>query len=254
MESIRVIIIDDEQHARTVLSKLLEKSFPEVTIVGEGDSLPIAIELIHSQSPDIVFLDIEMPNYSGLQINDFIREGREFDIVFITAYNQYAINAIKISAFDYLLKPIDANELKETILRFKQKKARPQVPSVHQRLEALNENLVAHLPKKLIIQTHQGVHYFEMENILYIEASGMYTIVHSKTGQFVASKPIKEFESLLNENFFRIHRSYVVNCSYVVKYSNKDGGLVTLLDGTSIPISRTKKNELLAYLRKTQSV
>ncbi|MCA6437364.1 MAG: response regulator transcription factor [Bacteroidetes bacterium] len=254
MENIKVIVIDDEQHARTVLGALLEKSFPEVTIVGEGDSLPKAIELIHSKNPDIVFLDIEMPNYSGLQINDFIKEGREFDIVFITAYDQYAINAIKMAAFDYLLKPIDANELKETISRFKQKKEKNLSNSVHQRLTALNENLTASQPKKLIIQTHQGVHYFEMENILYIEASGMYTIVHSKTGQFVASKPIKEFESLLNEYFFRAHRSYVVNCNYVVKYSNKDGGLVTLVDGTSIPISRTKKNDLLVFLRKIQNV
>jgi two-component system, LytTR family, response regulator len=251
MSEIKAIIIDDELHARTILSKLLNFSFPEIKIVGEGEDLPKAIELIYKEKPDLVFLDIEMPNYSGLQINDFLGTKRNFDIIFVTAYNQFAINAIKISAFDYLLKPIQEEELAISINRFKEKFETSKNLNTIDKLEILNENLKSTHPKKLIIQNHQGIYYFELETIFYLEASGMYTIVHSKEGQFVASKPLKDFESLLSSNFFRIHRSYIVNCDYITKYSNKEGSAITINNGTSLPLSRSKKEEFLQFTKRS---
>ncbi len=246
MEKIKAIIVDDEHHARTVLTKLLAMSFPEIEIIGEGGSLPEAVDLIHANSPDLVFLDIEMPNYSGLQINDFVKSNRNFEIVFVTAYNHYAINAIKISAFDYLLKPVQLDDLKETISRFKEKQT--DITVVNNKLEILNENLKPNQPKKLVIQTHQGIHYFYMDGIHFLEASGMYTFIHSKTGKFMASKPIKDFEDLLDNNFYRIHRSYIVNCNSVIKFSAKEGNSVSLVDGSSLPLSRAKKVEFFSKL------
>jgi len=247
MEKIKAIIIDDEKHSRTITKELLSQSFPEIEIVGEGDNLPKAVELIYEFSPNLVFLDIEMPNYSGLQINDFIKSDRNFEIVFITAYNQFAIEALRISAFDYLLKPIQLDELEQTIIRFKEKLSKLSGQKITDKLEVLSHNLNPNVAKKLVIQTHQGIHYFEINKIYYLEASGMYTVFHLEAGQFVASKPLKDFEDILGGGFFRIHRSYIVNCSLITVFSNKEGGSVTLNNGTNLPISRNRKEEFLSF-------
>ena len=247
--ALKAFIIDDEAHARTVLKTLLQRNFPEVEICGEAESIPRAIGAIHEHKPDVLFLDIEMPHFSGLQINEFLTEERDFEIIFVTAYNQYAINAIKLSAFDYLLKPIQINELRESISRLVHKKNFDEKNSSAEKIRVLEQNLDTAQPKKLVIPTHQGIHYFDLENISHLEASGMYTIIHTQNEQFVASKPIKEFEDMLTTNFFRIHRSYILNCDYITRYSNKDGGNVTLKNGIVLPISRNKKELFLEFLK-----
>lgn len=252
MNEIKAIIIDDESHARDLLSKIITISFPDIKLVGQGENLPQAVDLIYSLKPDLVFLDIEMPNYSGLQINDFIKTDKNFDIIFVTAYDQFAINAIKISAFDYLLKPVQIDELTNTINRYKEKNKLNSENTIQKKLNALSNNLKPNNPKKLVIQTHQGIHYFELDNIFYLEAGGMYTIIHSKDGQFVASKPLKEFEEILSANYFRTHRSYIVNCDYVIKYSSKEGGAITLSNGSSLPISRSRKDEFLKFTKSLE--
>lgn len=249
MKQIKAFIIDDEAHARTVLRSLLLKNFPELTILGEAESIPKAMDSIYAQKPDVLFLDIEMPHFSGLQINEFLTADCDFEIVFVTAYNQYAINAIKLSAFDYLLKPIQIQELKETVNRLISKRKNTSSSNPSEQFASLEQNLQPNKPKKLVIQSHQGIHYFETEGISHLEASGMYTIIHSANEQFVASKPIKEFEELLTEYFFRIHRSYIINCKFITLYSNKDGGSVTLKNGISLPISRNKKEAFTEYLK-----
>jgi len=195
----------------------------------------------------LVFLDIEMPNYSGLQINDFIKSDRNFEIVFITAYNQFAIEALRISAFDYLLKPIQLEELEQTIMRFKAKLNKLSEQKITDKLAVLNHNLNPNVSKKIVIQTHQGIHYFEINKIYYLEASGMYTVFHLEAGQFVASKPLKDFEDILGTGFFRIHRSYIVNCNYIIKYSNKEGAMVTLINNATLPLSRSKREEFINF-------
>jgi two-component system LytT family response regulator len=248
-QKIRAIIIDDEKHSRTLIKELIELSELDVNIIGEGENLPSAIELIYSLKPDLVFLDIEMPGYSGLQISDFIKADRDFDIIFVTAYNQFAIEALRMSAFDYLLKPLEIDELTASIERFKKRKALAVDNSITKKLDILTNNLTK-TNKKIVIQSQQGMHYFETDKIYYLEASSMYTVIHLETGQFVASKPIKDFEEILSDNFFRIHRSYIINCNYVVKYSNKDGAIVTLINNTSLPISRSKRDEFIKHSKK----
>jgi two-component system, LytTR family, response regulator len=250
MVTIKAFIIDDEAHARTVLKSLLLKNFPEITVIGEAESIPKGMDSIHNEKPDVLFLDIEMPHFSGLQINEFLTEKRHFDIVFVTAYNQYAINAIKLSAFDYLLKPLQLHELKETIERLIEKYKNKSIAPSPEQLNALENNLEKNQPKKLVLQTHQGIHYFDLDSISHLEASGMYTIIHYDKEQFVASKPIKEFEEMLTSDFFRIHRSYIINCHQLSRYSNKEGGSVTLRNGQNLPISRNKKESFLEFLEK----
>jgi two-component system LytT family response regulator len=249
-QKIKAIIVDDEKHSRTLLKELIELAELEVEIIGEGENLPNAVELIYSLKPDLVFLDIEMPGYSGLQINDFIKSEREFDIIFVTAYNQFAIEALRMSAFDYLLKPLEIDELTASIDRYKKKKVLKIDNSITKKLEVLTNNLATTTNKKIVIQSQQGMHYFETDKIYYLEASSMYTIIHMDTGQFVASKPIKDFEEILSPNFFRIHRSYIINCNYVVKYSNKEGAVVTLINNTSLPISRSKRDDFIKHSKK----
>jgi two-component system, LytTR family, response regulator len=246
-QKIKAIIVDDEKHSRTLLKELIELAELDVEIIGEGENLPNAIELIYSLKPDLVFLDIEMPGYSGLQINDFIKSEREFDIIFVTAYNQFAIEALRMAAFDYLLKPMEVGELTASIGRFKTKRSLNINNSISKKLDVLTNNLATVNHKKIVIQSQQGMHYFETDKIYYLEASSMYTIIHLETGQFVASKPIKEFEEILGPNFFRIHRSYIINCNYVIKYSNKEGAMITLINNTALPISRVKREEFIRY-------
>lgn len=247
---LKAYIIDDESHARTVLKTLIERNFQEVEICGEAESIPKAIDAIKEQKPELLFLDIEMPHFSGLQIHEFFNDGHNFEIIFVTAYNQYAINAIKLSAFDYLLKPLQISELRESLHRLLIKRSSYGSNTSLEKLKALEHNMCNTQPKRLVIQTHQGTRYFDLENISHLEASGMYTIIHTKNEQFVASKPIKDFEDMLTANFFRIHRSYILNCDHITRYTNKDGGNATLKNGIVLPISRNKKELFQEYLKK----
>lgn len=250
MTTIKAIIIDDESHARTMLKELILLANLKIEIIGEGENLPSAVNLIYSLKPDIVFLDIEMPSYSGLQINDFLKDKTDFEIIFITAYNQYAIEALRMAAFDYLLKPLQIEDLTQSIERYHNKKKHPPL-NLTNKLDTLSNNLSNNAPKKIIIQTHQGIHYFELDKIYYLEASGMYTVFHLESGQFIASKPLKDFEDILGNNFFRIHRSYIINCNFVIKYSNKEGAMITLINNTTLPLSRSKKEEFVNFTKNT---
>lgn len=245
MTKLRAIIVDDEQHARVVLKSLLSK-LDGVEVVAESSNLPEAIDLLKQLKPNLLFLDIEMPKYSGLRIAEFIGQEKDFEIVFVTAYNHYAINAFKVSAFDYLLKPIQLSELNTTLDRLKNKlKYQNDLPN---KLKVLDENLSGDRLKKLTIHSHQGIHYFELDSIVYIEASGMYSIIQTTTDSFVASKPLKDIEDHLDSRFFRIHRSYIVNCNNVTKVLNKEGTSVILKNGKSLPLARSKKEEFLKCL------
>lgn len=240
MIKFKALIVDDEQHARVVLSNLLSSKFNSVEVVGEASNLPDAVDLINQTKPDILFLDIEMPKFSGLRITEFIEKERNFEIVFVTAYNHYAINAFKVSAFDYLLKPVQISDLAATLERLQKRYSYKSDLSA--KLKVLDENLANSRVKKLTIHTHQGIHYFDLDDIQYIEASGMYSTIHTLNGSFVASKPLKELEDSLDTRYFRIHRSFLVNCSNVIKIVN---GNVVLKNDHTLPLSRTKKEEFL---------
>jgi len=148
MNTIKAIIIDDESHARTMLKELILLANLKIEIIGEGENLPSDVNLIYSLKPDIVFLDIEMPGYSGLQINDFLKDKTDFDIIFITAYNQYAIEALRMAAFDYLLKPLQIEDLTQSIQRYENKKKNKSLNFTTNKLEALSNNLLNNTQKK----------------------------------------------------------------------------------------------------------
>ena len=245
---IKALIIDDEYKARNVLNHYILSFIPEITEVQQADSVEAALEILKTFQPGIVFLDVEMPHKNGF---DFLLSLHEptFEIIFTTAYNQYAIQAIRFSALDYLLKPVDPDELRAAIDRYIEK----QKP-VKQKKE-LFDNLVQNIGKKevkdfrLAVPSSQGVFFFTLDEILRLEADRNYTVIHLVGKRpFVASKTLKHFEEMLEEfKFIRTHKSHLVNTTHIVRLSH-DHESVLLSDGMKIEISRRKKEEVQQQL------
>lgn len=237
----KAIIVDDEQHAIELFQKVSKLFENNLEIVATATNLPDCVLLINEHRPDVVFMDIDMPNYSGLQIQDFFSK-KFFEVVYVTAHGEYAIEALRQAAFDYLLKPIDAKSLRKCLDRLE----------VHLKLkqqetqEKKNETPVR--PKRIVVNSHQGTYFIELDKVLYIEASSMYCIIHTNTDQIIVSKPLGEFDYLEEFAFFRVHRSYLVNTSFVSKFSNAEGNEVELQNGKKIPVSRTRKDAFKAYM------
>ncbi|GHB43417.1 LytR/AlgR family response regulator transcription factor [Mongoliitalea lutea] len=235
------IIVDDEPNARLSLRGMLETYFPNIQITGEAKNLPDAIKLIHQQKPDIIFLDIEMPGYSGLEILDFFN-GHQLHckIIFVTAYEEFALKAFELSAVDYLLKPIQ----KEALERALSKATGSQIEN----LEILHENLKTHKPQKIALQTGEGLIFLKLDEILYLKADGSYTHFHlSNKEKIIVSKRLQEYEKLLElGSFMRIHRSHIINLDHIKKITKEDGGGVVMSNGELLSITQDKKADLLA--------
>jgi two-component system LytT family response regulator len=240
-DKLRVVLVDDEQHAIVLVKKLLTLFDNNVEVVGEANQLPAAIQLINQLKPDAVFMDIDMPNYSGLQIQDFFDQQRSFKLVYITAHSEYAIAALKIQAFDYLLKPVEIEELANCLKRLNSEISRAN--------QIIDPSQATISDKKIAVNSHQGINYIELVDILYIEASGMYSVIHTLTDQTIVSKPLKDFEFLEASGFFRVHRSYLVNTKVVKKLNKVNCHEVELKNGITIPIARTKKEQFISYMK-----
>ncbi len=246
----RALIIDDEAKARSVLQTMLSEFFTEITGIKLAENLMEGVKVIKDYKPDIVFLDIEMPEYSGLEILDFINEPINFQLIFTTAYQQYALDALKLSAVDYLVKPIAIDELKtaiqKAIVNIESKKVSFQFEELKKAIQSLSSHKIAlEIPGEIIFVSH--------DDILYLEADGMYTKVHlANSKQELISKPLSYFETQLKNNhlFFRCHRSYLINLYYLEKFVKKDGDFLLMKNQTSIPISRTKKQEFLKIVKE----
>ncbi len=242
---IKVIIIDDEQRARILLKEMLIEYCDDIDIVTECDDLPTGVKAIRKHQPDLVFLDIEMPGHSGLEMLDFFDANEiNFSIIFTTAYDQYAIQAFKLSAVDYLLKPIDPNELVTSVERYKKLLKKQKEDYL-----ILKENL--NQPHKIAVPTGNTIKFIELENILFLEASSSYTeIVFADNTKLMVSRTLKNFEEVLNRNtlFFRCHKSYIVNIQFISDYVKSDGGYIILKNKTKIPISPEKTGELLEMM------
>lgn len=246
---IKALIIDDELKARNILQHYIVNFIPEITEVQQADSVDTAISIMQTYKPDIVFLDVEMPNKNGF---DFLTASREpgFDVIFTTAYNQYAIQAIRFSALDYLLKPVDPDELKAAVMRHIDKK-----DAVHEKKQ-LFDNLVQNIDKKEIkdfriaVPSNEGVYFFTIDEILRLEADRSYTHIHLVGKRpFIASKTLKHFEEMLDEfQFIRTHKSHLVNPRHITRVSN-DNEFVILTDGTKVEVSRRKKDDVLQQLK-----
>lgn len=245
------ILIDDEKNSRDALQKKLQSHCPEIKIAAVCNNGIEGIAAIKQNRPDIVFLDIEMPHMNGFTMLEQLNE-KYFDIIFTTAYNQYAINAIRCGAFDYLVKPVDINELKAVVKRVAEKK---QHSTITERLNILLDQLQqpsATKPKKIAVATHEGLELVAVDVIIYMEAEGNYTRLYfTEQKPLLASKTLKEFEDLLDgTGFFRIHNASLVNLLYVKKYIKGDGGQVQLTNNTVLDVARRRKEELLEALAR----
>lgn len=243
MEKFKAVIIDDEEMARTLLQGMIAEYCDTITIVDLCKDLPTGVKSIRKNKPDLVFLDIEMPGHSGLELLDFFDESEiDFSIIFVTAYNRYAIQAFKLSAVDYLLKPIESDDLIQAISLFSKQKHKINI-------SVLKENLSGK-SNKIALHNVSSISFIDLDLILFFKADGSYTEVFLKDGKTIlASKSLKHFENILidNEQFYRCHKSYIVHLKYITEYIKSDGGSLKV-NSHEIGVSPDKISNLLEKL------
>ena len=243
--NLRAIIVEDEKHSRETLNNLITEFCSDVKVVGMASSPDEAIEAITSLTPDVVFLDVELQSGTGFDVLQQL-EKIDFEIIFTTAFEQYALKAVKFSSLDYLLKPIDYKELKRSVEKARIKKDE-QV--YKKQLETLLFNLKQERPKlnKICLLTFDGFAFVDVEDIIYCKAEGSYTkFVLKDNSKLMVSKYLKEFEGLLLEQcFMRVHNSFLINLKEVKKFVRSDGGYILMSNNDTASISRTKKEDFM---------
>lgn len=250
--NIKAIIIDDEKMARTLLNGLLARYCPDVEVLEACADLPSGVKAIHKHKPDLVFLDIEMPGHSGLELMDFFDEKlTTFRIIFTTAYSQYAIQAFKLSAVDYLLKPIESEDLMQAVEHYKKQ-------NEHVDYKILKANLAAGASnQKIAVHSMQSTKYIELKDLLFCKADCSYTDFYLKDGQkFKASKGLKYYEELLadHSHFQRCHKSYLVNLNHVTEHVKTDGGHLVVNREHNVPIASERSQYILKKLIEFSSI
>lgn len=239
--------MDDEKHGLETLQILLTDYCPEVQIVDRCLSAKKALEAIHGLKPDLVFLDIEMPVMNGFELLEQF-EDIPFHVIFTTSYDQYAIRAIRFSALDYLLKPVDPKELIAAIKKVKRKKSAPTGEQLQLLLEQLQQREVT--LNRIAIPTLEGYELVPVDQIVRCEANDNYTSLFLKNKtRIMASRSLKETEEQLRDypSFIRVHHSYMINLNEVVKYVRGEGGYLVMSDGSMVNVSRSRKEMLLKY-------
>ncbi len=244
---IKVALVDDDENCIFSLRALLRK-FPKIKIVAESTSVDAAKTAIMQERPNIVFLDVEMPEKNGFDLVNELDE-IDFDIVFTTAFDKYAVQAIKASALDFLHKPITEKDMQETLVRFE---AKNNKDNIIRQVEILLENYGRSFNKKIVVPTNNGLEFINTNQIVRLEAENTYTtFFFSDNSKLVVAKTLKEIEELLPTSvFFRVHHSHLINLSYIKRYQKSDGGALIMEDKTSIPVSRHRKEELVRLIRK----
>lgn len=239
-KSIRVIICDDEEKARRLLKLLLEESKYGVEVVGEASNLPEAVVKVNELQPDILFLDIEMPQFSGLQILDFFPDKKlPCELVFVTAYNEFAMQAFRLSALDYLLKPATMELLEEVLIKHQKGSLQKE-----ERLELLKQQLDKPFTR-IALPNSSGFQFVNLSDILYIEADGMYSHIYLMNKQkHLVSKPLIDFEKLLSAqpHFFKIHRKFLINMMQMKSF-NRGSYDIEMSNGDVLPLSRQRKQD-----------
>jgi two-component system, LytTR family, response regulator len=239
---LKALVVDDEAKARRILEELLKEYCPDIQVIHTADDVPSAVKAIQKFSPDIVFLDIEMPNYTGFQLFDFVDEVN-FEVIFTTAYREYALQAFQVSAIDYLLKPIQIERLIAAVEKVK----KPRSNQINERVQALKVNLEQEYIQKIALPVAEGLLFVELSEIIYLAAEGAYTQIYLTSGKkILVSRNIKSFEESLNHpHFLRVHRSYLINLNRVKQYLRQDGGVVIMENGSEVDVSKDRKEELL---------
>jgi two-component system LytT family response regulator len=240
MNKIKAIIVDDETSARDVLENLLLRFCPEVEVFDKCKNVQEAVDSVNKNKPDVVFLDIEMPNYAGYEIVKFF-DKIEFDIVFVTAYDKYALRAFEIAAVDYLLKPIDVDRLKLTVERLKSNLDKKQLS---ERVSLMNQTLQEKSLKNILISEKGNQEIVSVDSIIAIEAQESYCNVITESNKFIVSKNLKHFETVFEEHpdFIRVHKSWLINKKHIKNYSKSELE-INLTNGISAKLSKYKKAE-----------
>lgn len=237
---IKAIIIDDEERARRLLSGMLEEYCSEVEVVSLCENVPQGVLEINRKKPNVVFLDIEMPDYSGFELLEFFKDV-DFEIIFVTAYNKYALRAFEVSAVDYILKPVKIDQLEHAVDKLQNKLRLSMVD----RLELLKINLQTERIRKIAVPVSDGLILIKVNEISHIDADGSYSKLFLVDGSnMLVSKKLKYFEELLSnqDNFYRIHRSHLINIEHVKKY-NRHESEITLENNLRLKVARDNKVE-----------
>jgi len=240
---LRAIIVEDEKHSRETLKSLLEEYCEGVEVIGMAENVAHAVEKIEAHKPDLVFLDIELQTGTGFDVLKQLSHV-DFEVIFTTAFEHYAIKAIKFSSIDYLLKPIDMDELQAAIDKARIKKDKDQYKS---QLELLLKNLNNPTgdKKKICLATADGIEFINVDTIIYCEANGSYTNFYLEPAmKLMVSKNLKEYEQLLNDqNFLRVHNSFLINLSKVKKFVKSEGGYIVMNNDAQVSISQGRRDE-----------
>lgn len=243
ISKLTAIIVDDELHGRENLQMIIENYCPEIEILGCADSAVNAKELVNVYQPDVVFLDINMPVLNGFDFLDDYEE-RNFMVVFVSAHDEFGINAVKAGAEDYLLKPIDIKDLKQSVKKLLAIRNKKTDSETFQKVN------------KLVLPASHGFEVLVFDELIRLEAEGCYTKVFIKAGKNkLISRTLKDFEdSLPKDRFFRTHKSHLINLKYVKEYSNSGGAYITMIDGSKVELSRRKSAEFILKIKTLLNV
>jgi two-component system, LytTR family, response regulator len=246
---IKAVIIDDEIHGSNALEKIVQQECPEVEIVAKAGSVTSGVEMITRHQPQLVFLDIEMPDGTGFDLLSRF-DKPAFQVIFVTGFDRYALQAIKCCAVDYLLKPVEPTELIKAVEKIKQ----TLQPVTIERLQHLVDFIAKpfHKSNKIYIPTQTGAELIPASEILYCEASREYTLLYStQKSTITSSYNIGEFESMLEDfGFFRIHNSFIINREHLLRYVKGEGGTVIMSNKNELPVSRRRKTDFLEWLKQ----
>lgn len=250
MEQLKAILVDDEQDSRDILERYIVRYCPDVILLDKCNSVKTGLESIKTHNPEIVFLDIEMPYGTGFDLLEQVGEVT-FETVFVTAYDNYAIQALNQSAAYYILKPIDIDELVHAVAKIKKERQKEDYIE-HARILLDNIRQKPSGSGKIMLPTMEGFEIVAVDDIICCEADDNFTRFHLKDGkQLMICRTLKHFEEVLSDNsFIRIHRSHLINTNYVVRYTKGKGGYVTLDNGLELEVSSNKKAEFLEVFRR----
>ncbi|MBL7719738.1 MAG: response regulator transcription factor [Flavipsychrobacter sp.] len=245
---LRAVIIDDEEGARITLASLLRQYCEGVSVVAACANVPEGVLAINRHNPDVVFLDVEMPDYNGFELLNFIKD-ITFEIVFATAYDKYSVRAFEVSAVDYLLKPLEIESLQNAVKKVQERRL---LSNIKERLEVMKEAIREEEVRKIALPMSDGLLFIEVADIMMFEADRVYTNVFLRNGsRLLVSKPMRTFEEILQNRqiFFRPHRSYLLNINFIKKY-NKGESTIIMENNLAIPLSREKKQDFEALLKE----
>lgn len=246
---LRTLVIDDEKNIRDMLVGMLPVICPEVEIVGEGEGVKDSLEAIRELHPDLILLDIQLKDGDGFDILYYFDE-LPFKVIFVTAFEDYAIKAFQISAIDYILKPVDPDELKKAVEKAIMTVKAEFIIKMNNFFENMNHKTIE--DKKIVLRTTDNVHLVKVFDIIHCDSDQNYTEFTLESGKkIVVSRTLKDYEDLLKDfGFFRVHKSHLINLKYIERFEKADGGQVVMSNGSRIPVASRKQVELLELFEK----